>query len=123
METIMMQRSKKYAVEVFWLAQQLPHLKGMHAYGDQLTRSAFSQAANYRAARRAKSKKDFVYKLKIVLEEADESLFWLETLHDLNIDIDVKKTTALIREGNELTAIYAASLKTAKKNAGMSDEE
>lgn len=79
----------------------------------QLFRSGTSVGANYRAACRGRSKADFIAKLGVVLEEADESLFWLEILTEAGI---VKRETAapLLKEANELVAIFVASLNTAR---------
>lgn len=79
----------------------------------QLIRSAGSVGANYRATVRAKSKADFIYKIEIVLEEADESLYWLEVIRDAAL-IAGPELERLIKEANELTAIFAATDKTAK---------
>jgi four helix bundle protein len=79
----------------------------------QLLRSSTSVGANYRAVCRARSNADFVSKLGIVLEEADESLFWIELLVDSGL-VQPEKTAALKREANELVSIFVASLRTAK---------
>lgn len=81
----------------------------------QLLRSAFSSAANYRAATRAQSKKQFLAKLNIALEEIDESTFWLEALKDLKI-IQPDKLTLLINESIELTKILSAAKNTIRKD-------
>lgn len=90
---------------------------------DQIIRSSTSVAANYRAVCRAKSKKDFIYKMKIVIEEADETLFWLEMIEELDLInnklskdcIEQIKTKELLIEANELVAIFVASAKTVEK--------
>ena len=81
----------------------------------QLLRSGTSVGANYRAVCRAKSKADFISKMNTVLEEADESAFWIELLVDAS---KAAKQTAdpLLKEANELTAIAAASINTARRN-------
>jgi four helix bundle protein len=81
----------------------------------QLIRSATSVAANYRAALKAKSTKDFIYKLAIIEEEADESYFWLELMMDAEI-VKPEKIAALTTEAKELTAIFTAQGKTSKEN-------
>jgi len=81
----------------------------------QVIRSAGSVAANYRATKRAKSKVDFIYKIQIVLEEADESMYWLEIIDEAGL-ISNSEVKRLVKEANELTAIFAAVDKTAKKN-------
>lgn len=79
----------------------------------QLVRAATSVAANYRAALRSKSKRDFLYKLKIVQEEADECYFWMELIIRAGI-IPGSKLSSLSIEANELTAIFTAQCKTVK---------
>ena len=81
----------------------------------QLIKASTSVAANYRAVCRAKSKADFINKLKIVEEESDESLFWLEFIADLEL-IHNKLLKDLIKESNELVSIFTAALKTSKTN-------
>jgi len=81
--------------------------------GRQLLRSGTSVGANYRAARRARSKAEFISKLGIVEEEADESVYWLELLLDSK-SADPARLAPLVNEANELTAIFSASRKSAK---------
>ena len=81
--------------------------------GDQLLRAGTSVAANYRAACRARSKADFISKLGIVEEEADESAFWMELLIESGI-LPKRRLEKLLAEANELTAIIVASRKTAR---------
>lgn len=80
----------------------------------QLVRAATSVAANYRAALRSKSKQDFLYKLKIVQEEADECYFWMELIIEAGI-LPKNKLSSLSIEANELTAIFTAQCKTVKE--------
>jgi four helix bundle protein len=82
---------------------------------NQLVRSATSAAANYRAACRARSKKEFVSKLGVVIEEADEMLFWLEMLVDLG-DVHQAQVGHLMNEANELISIFVASKRTAEQS-------
>jgi four helix bundle protein len=91
-----------------WIAQTL---------GRQLLRSGTSVGANHRAACRAKSRADFVNKLRIVEEECDESLFWMELLTDNDI-MKISRLLELMRDGDELVSIIVASTKTAASNAG-----
>jgi four helix bundle protein len=84
-------------------------------------RAATSVAANYRAVCRARSSADFVSKLGIVLEEADESLFWIELLVDAGIT-SLEKTRPLRTEANELVAIFVSSLRTAKLTTNLQSE-
>jgi four helix bundle protein len=108
-------RTKAMAVCVFRFAQELPRDYATVVIGKQLVRSATSVAANYRSARRARSKKDFINKLGIVEEEADETLFWLEMLEELHLGKDTI-LKALLKEVNELVAIFVSSRITAKGN-------
>ena len=89
---------------------------GARAVSSQLARSATSVAANYRAARRGRSKAEFLSKLQIALEEADESHFWLGLAVDGGY-APIEKMQPLIREADELTAMLVASLKIARRAA------
>ena len=107
----LMDRLKQYALQYARLVMSLPYNIVNKNYADQGTRSASSSAANYRAACRAKSNSDFVHKLKIVEEELDESVFFLEMIVEINPSL--KGTIDILhKEGNELLAIIVASLKT-----------
>jgi len=86
------------------MVEKLPKSKGVEVIIYQLLKASTSVAANYRAACRAKSRADFINKLKIVEEESDESLFWLEFIADLNL-MDFKLLENLLKEANELVAI------------------
>jgi len=81
--------------------------------GNQIFRSGTSVAANYRAACRARSKAEFISKLAIVEEEADETLFWLELMSEMEI-VGKKLLDNLMKENNEILAIIVSSIKTAK---------
>jgi len=83
--------------------------------GQQLMRSGTSVAANYRAACRSRSKAEWVAKIGIVVEEADETVFWLEMLSDCGI-VPLKKLESLLAEAHELSAIFTASHFTARRN-------
>lgn len=107
-------RTKQFAVRVAKLCDTLPAKPSFRAYINQLVRCSSSVGANYRASLRSKSSKDFIYKLQIVLEEADESLFFLELIRELGIDDG--EIQFLIKEANELVAIFVSSIKTAKNN-------
>ena len=109
----LMDRTKGFAHRCVKLSISLPKTKvGDHISG-QLIRCATSVAANYRAACRAQSKASFVSKLSIVLEEVDESAFWLEFIVDEEL-MSEKRIRPLLDEANELTAIFFASRKTAR---------
>lgn len=101
-------------MRVIRLIEALPRTRTAQVVGDQLLRSATSVAANYRATCRARSQADFVHKLGIVEEEADESLFWLEMVVETEL-MPAARVQDLIQEADELTAIFVASRKTAKK--------
>ncbi len=112
-------RFKQFAIQVAMLTQKLPKSTINTAYCGQLVRSSSSSGANYYAACRAKSPADFIYKLKIVEEELDESVFFLELLQYFNPD-DTMEIQELINEGNELLAIVVQSIKTSRKNKSNS---
>ena len=111
-------RTKEFSLRVLRMVEALP--KGMIAdvLGRQVVRSATSVAANYRAVCRARSRADFVAKLGLVEEEADETAFWLEMVVDAGL-LPAGKISALRQEVDELTAIFVSSLKTAR--AGRSN--
>jgi four helix bundle protein len=108
-------RTKRFHIDVINLCQHLPKNAAGFETAKQIIRSAGSVGANYRATVRAKSKADFIYKIQVVLEEADESLYWLEVIRDAGLIIGAE-IERLIKEANELTAIFAATDKTAKSN-------
>jgi four helix bundle protein len=109
----MKNRTKHFALLVIRLCRTVPPSQEGRIITRQLLRSATSVAANYRAVCRARSAADFVSKLGIVLEEADETLFWLELLVDAGI-VSPEKIRAALNEANELVSIFVASLRTAK---------
>lgn len=107
-------RTKKMALEIIKLSEYLPNKSVGWTFSNQIIRSATSVAANYRAVCRAKSDKDFISKMETVIEEADETLFWLEMIEDsgvLNEDFGLRN---LKIETNELISIFVASVKTVK---------
>src|SRR5204863_6194148 len=103
-------RTKAFALRILKLVDALPTTTAGRA-----VRSGTSVAANYRAACRAKSTADFIAKMGIVEEEADETLFWLELLEDSGL-VAAAKLAAIKQEANELIAITVASIKTARRN-------
>ena len=107
------ERTKKFALRVLKLADALPTNISGRILANQIARSGTSVAANYRAVCRAKSKADFISKLGIVEEEADETLFWLQLTVEANL-IPSKNLEPLMREAEELLKITVASLKTAR---------
>ena len=111
-------RTAGFALQILKLVDQLPVLKSNYIISNQIGRSATGVAANYRAACKARTYKEFVAKLGTVVEEADETLYWLELLEQLNQGND--EVVRLKTESNELVSIFSAALKTAraKLNAG-----
>ena len=111
----MRNRTKKFSLDILELLEILPNSKTFKLIENQLGRAALSVGANYRATQRAKSKADFIYKLEIVIEEADETMYWLEVMSETGL-IDTKNATVLIKEANELVSIFVATVKTTKAN-------
>ena len=107
-------RTKQFAIRIVKLFRSLPRTEEARVIGKQMLRSGTSVAANYRAVCRARSKAEFVAKIGVVVEEADETVLWLELLVDLDI-VAQKRMTSLLAEANELLAIFAASHYTARK--------
>ena len=106
-------RTKAFALRIINLVETFPNtFLGRHV-GGQLTRSGTSVAANYRAACRAKSNADFISKMGIVEEEADESAFWIEFAVDTKMT-KVELVTDLLDEANQLISIFVSSINTAR---------
>ena len=103
-----------FALDVARFCEDLPPRFSILSYSRQLIRSSSSVGANYRAACRAKSTADFINKLKIVEEEADESVYFLELIDELE-DSQKESISKLKKEGNELLAITVASINTARQ--------
>ena len=108
------QRTKAFAVRVVKLYKSLPYRSDAQVLGKQLLRCGTSVAANYRAACRARSRAEWISKIGLVVEEADESLFWLEMLVDCEI-LQETKLADLLKEARELSALFTASQRTARK--------
>ena len=111
------ERTEQFSLRVMNLVENLPQGKSMSVISNQILRSATSVGANYRSARRAKSKRDFINKLKIVEEEADETLYWIGLIQRSG-KMKPEKLQDLVNEANELLAIFVASIKTAKLDIG-----
>jgi four helix bundle protein len=107
-------RTKAFALRVIKLVDTLPRGTAGQVIGRQLFRAATSVGANYRAACRAQSRAEFAAKLSVVVEEADESLYWLELLQESGL-IKPEPLAELLKEANELVAISIAARKTAKQ--------
>ena len=109
----MKRRTKEFAKGVINLCRQLPESREGRFIGNQLFRSGTSVGANYRAASRTRSKAEFIAKLGIVLEEADESLYRLKMLAETQV-VKASLLAPLMREADELVAFFVASLKIVK---------
>jgi four helix bundle protein len=107
-------RTKEFALRVIRLVDALPNTVKGRAIANQIMRSATSIAANYRAACRARSKPEFIAKLGVVEEEADESAFWLELIIETDL-LSAAKVRPLLAEVSEIVAIMASSKKTASR--------
>jgi four helix bundle protein len=113
-ERALKDRTKQFALRIIRLVNALPKNYAADALGKQLLRAGTSVGANYRAACRGRSKAEFIAKLGIVIEEADECGYWLELLVDSGL-MPKEKLDPLLTEANELTAIFVASIKTLKR--------
>ena len=106
-------RTKQYALRIIRLVESLPKSKTSNILGGQLIRSGTSVGANYRAACRAKSTADFIAKLAIVEEEADESIYWIELLVE-SAQVKMNLVENLLAEANEILSIVVSAIKTSK---------
>ena len=106
-------RTKALALRIIRMSQALPRTREANVLVQQILRSATGMAANYRAAGRSRSKAEFIAKIGVVLEEADETVFWLEMLSDSGI-VRPAKLQELLSEATQLVAIFTASRKTAR---------
>jgi four helix bundle protein len=107
-------RTKQFAIRIVRVFKSLPKNDEARIIGKQLLRAGTSVAANYRAVCRSRSKAEFISKMSIVVEEADETAFWLELLFETSI-IAEARLRDLLKEANELLAIFAAPLWTARE--------
>ena len=110
----MKRRTKQFALRIIRLVESLPRGRTADVIGKQLLRSGTSVGANYRAACRARSNADFISKMGIVEEEADESLYWMELLIEAEI-VKLDSLESLMKEADELLAITVSSIKTARR--------
>jgi len=110
-EKIFKDRTKKLALRVIQLTETLPHTRAADVIAKQIIRSATSVGANYRAACRAKSTADMIIKLKIVEEESDETIYWLELLLESK-SLQYSEVNEIMKEAEEVLAITVASIKT-----------
>ena len=104
-------RTKQFSLSILNLIERLPNSMSTRVVINQIAKSATSVGANYRAVCRARSDREFVAKMNIVLEEADETLFWREIIMAKQW-ISNSELEVVWKEGNELTAIFVSSLKT-----------
>jgi four helix bundle protein len=111
-------RSKAFAFDVVRLVRTLPATEEARVIGRQLLRSGMSVAANYRAVSRSRSRAEFISKVGVVIEEADESRFWLEALSEMGIATG-PVVDALLNECDQLLSIFVASQRTARRRAGV----
>lgn len=112
-------RTKCFHIAVIKACEGFPRNAAGYEMSKQLIRSAGSVGSNYRAACRGKSMADFIYKIEIVIEEADESMYWLEVSEEALL-LEQSITQPLINEGNELVSIFVATVKTSKNNKDSS---
>jgi len=108
-------RTKEFAKNIIRLCRNLPTNREGRLIGGQMFRSGTSVAANYRAACRGRSKAEFVSKLAIVEEEADETMFWLELIKEMSISKD-PLVDDLLKESDEIVAMIVSSIKTTNNN-------
>ena len=107
-------RTKQFALRILKVVQSLPPNLVTETIGKQLLRSGTSVGANYRASCRAKSSADFINKLSIVEEEADESIYWMELLVEAQI-VKENLLTNLMDEGNQILSIIVSTIRTTKE--------
>ena len=112
-------RTKAFSITILDLVDKLPNTISGRAVANQIVRSGTSVGANYRAVCRARSDREFIAKMGIVIEEADETLFWLEIIQ-LKRWIDFEALVSIIKEANELTSIFVSSAKTVKERVSKS---
>jgi four helix bundle protein len=110
---ILKNRTKKFAMRIVSMYRALPRAEEARVIGKQVLRSGTSIGANYHAACRARSRAEFLAKIGIALEEADETVFWLDLLKETGIFSD-RRLQGLAEEANELVSIFVASMRTAK---------
>ena len=111
-------RTRKFALRIIRLFRALPKTAEAQIIGKQLLRSGTAVAANYRATCRARSRAEFLARIGVVVEEADETVFWMEMLTDSGT-VPPARMQEIIREAQELLAIFAASQRTVRARASM----
>ena len=114
-------RTKSFALRVLNLVDVLPRTPAGRTISSQLVRAATSVGANYRSACRARSRAEFAAKLGVAVEEADESLYWLELVRDGKL-LPENKLSLLLQEADELTAILASGRKSAARTSNIKNQ-
>jgi four helix bundle protein len=117
-EKIFKDRTKKLALAIIELVEELPNRRTADVLGRQLLRSGTSVGANYRSACRGRSTADVLSRLAIVEEEADESIYWMELLVETKI-VSETRVSGLMKETNEIIAMTVASIKTMRKRKSL----
>ena len=117
---VLKRRTKDFALRILRLYRSLPRTEEARIIGRQFLRSGTSIGANHRAACRGRSRAEFIAKLGVVLEEADETVFWLELLQDGKF-FPPEKLGDLLQEANELVSIFVTSIRTARSFTSASD--
>ena len=112
---LLKERTKRFAIAVIKLIEELPKNRMADVLGTQLLRSGTSVGANYRAACRARSRADFVSKMGIVEEEADETQYWIELLIEAKL-VDQRRVQHLLEESDAIIAMTVSSIRTARSN-------
>ena len=108
-------KSQTFNIAIIKASENLPKNAAGYELAKQIIRSAGSVGSNYRAACRAKSTSDFIYKIEVIIEEADESLYWLEVIEEAGLSTNAI-IAPLAKEANELVSIFVATVKTVKSN-------
>jgi four helix bundle protein len=111
----LLDRTKAFGLRVLKLVDRLPRTTSGRAIGNQLIRSGTSIGANYRAACRSRSRAEFASKIGVVAEEADETVYWLQLIRDGDL-LSTQQVAALLKEADELTAIFTAGRRTSSKD-------
>jgi len=113
---VLKSRTKKLAVDIILFCNSLKECKASSVITYQIVKSSSSTGANYRAACRARSKAEFYSKICIVVEEADETEYWLELIHDTELSSESKELNRLTKEANEITKIMSKARSSASGN-------
>jgi four helix bundle protein len=115
MDRDLKERTKKFAIEIIKIVSEFPKTTVGFEIGKQLVRSGTSVGANYRSSQRGRSRAEFISKLSVVQEEADETVFWLEITQDSGL-LSEERVKNVLKEANELTAIFTTMVINSKNN-------